>query len=331
MHDYGVSTARVLALFMILICHLGTRYGVGFIAELFVIGVEVFFFISGYLSYAHNKNYSVQWFLKRLIRLFMPIAVFSLIIIIIAKLICSDVSIAGLQHCALGYYGLSKILPGLSFHGMDGFQHLWFVTVIILCYLGLPLVSRLREKLNSLWSCIAVLLLIQLILAAFNVRFSYFTVFYSGWLFKAFDFRLDSVKKTVYLNLVLIVSFALRLACRMFFDKTWLYLQLVIPLTNGIDALCIFCDVYAFINLIGFGRKDSLLRRTVEWLEGISYEVYLVHYVFIEGFLNVFNLHLNEALKVIIFFGVSFVAAWLVNLICRPLNNYTMRLFSAKG
>ena len=321
--DWGISYTRVMAVFMILICHLGTYYASGFVAELFVIGVEIFFCISGYLS-NHKENYSYgKWIIKRIWRLFLPIFVFSLLIVIIIKMFCNNVSLDGMINCSFGIYGFNKLYPNFNMTGFDGFTHLWFITVIMICYIIVPFIDKLEEKFGWI-GAIVVLLVVQSIFSIFDIRINYITVFFIGYFMKRYVAEISSIKWVIVYNAILIFAFLLRIFSHLYFDDTWFYLQFIIPVTNGIEAIIILMDVRSFINKFA-NKMPGFLKSIIKHLESIAYEVYLVHYIFIEGFLNVFIFKNFEIINVIIFLVVSFLTAEVLHFICNIIIGLTSK------
>ena len=57
----------------VIICHLGSYFGLAFVGQLFNVGVPIFYLISGYL-YGNAEIKDIRtWLCKRLIRLYIPL------------------------------------------------------------------------------------------------------------------------------------------------------------------------------------------------------------------------------------------------------------------
>ena len=59
-----MSIAKVIAMFMIVGCHLSEWFGVNIVAMILNVGVEIFLFVSGYL-YADKNIGGVKSFIKK--------------------------------------------------------------------------------------------------------------------------------------------------------------------------------------------------------------------------------------------------------------------------
>lgn len=65
LYDYSLSIARVIAMWFIVVCHLGSRFDSSAIAQLFNVGVPMFFMISGYLYGKRQIRKPAIWLFKR--------------------------------------------------------------------------------------------------------------------------------------------------------------------------------------------------------------------------------------------------------------------------
>ena len=107
------------------------------------IGVQIFFFLSGFLA-ATSGTYSNKWILKKYCKILIPYWIYLLIILpIIAVLDASKITafkviLAG--SGLMGFFWNSRIEP---------IGVLWFVSYILLCYSMTPIFNRLYNKMTN--------------------------------------------------------------------------------------------------------------------------------------------------------------------------------------
>lgn len=78
-YDYSVSVTRVCAMFFIIICHLGSYFGLVPVGQFFNVGVPIFFLISGYL-YGDKKIFDTgKWIKGRLVRIYVPLLLWGIV------------------------------------------------------------------------------------------------------------------------------------------------------------------------------------------------------------------------------------------------------------
>lgn len=156
----AIRILRVFSMFSIVLCHilqpLGSRYG-----DVFNVGVEVFFLISGYL-YGHKiiadtKNF----YISRIKKIYIPFVVF-LIFVLPFYYVIGDFS----------WYKTLKYLFCLQGIGSyySGLGHLWFITFILLCYLITPFLQYLRKYSTSI---ILVMLIVYVYIIGYGLAMGF--------------------------------------------------------------------------------------------------------------------------------------------------------------
>ena len=133
----AISVVRSCAMLMIVLCHLLQAYGNNW-AWLFNAGVQVFFVLSGYL-YGHKYIADWRkWFGARIRKLYIPVALFSVVMLTVMRFVCSE------PVKLLNY--VSYLLDIQAFRGgYSGLSHLWFMTAIAVCYATTPLLQRFKK------------------------------------------------------------------------------------------------------------------------------------------------------------------------------------------
>lgn len=133
--DNSISIIRLLALIAIISCHIlqGLDLEIAFWVN---VGVQVFFFMSGFLYGRKKIQDTEKWYLKNYRKIMLPYLVLLIVILFIDyfsfNFRYANRTIIG---SLMGIQGFYYVIPTLS--------HTWFISYILLCYLITPLLDRL--------------------------------------------------------------------------------------------------------------------------------------------------------------------------------------------
>lgn len=135
--DWSISALRFFAMVLIVVTHLCQLYSLG-ICWWINSAVQVFLFISGWLfGLRPDIDGAREWFGRRILRICVP---FWLIAI---PLLIFDVFFGSADITLPGFVlALACVRSGSIPNG----AHLWYITVILLCYLVTPLLSALWRR-----------------------------------------------------------------------------------------------------------------------------------------------------------------------------------------
>ena len=131
--DYSISFVRLIAMLFIVSCHILQFYD-NELAWWFNVGVQMFFFISGYLYSNRKVNDTVSFLRKRFVKILVPYFICVICTCLVGFLFKTGCSLKQIAHL-------------LTVSGADGFSslaHLWFVPYILMCYLITPMVLKLK-------------------------------------------------------------------------------------------------------------------------------------------------------------------------------------------
>lgn len=135
----AISLLRSLAMFSIVICHflqaMNNRY-----CWVFNIGVQVFLAISGYLYGGKTIQNWPPWFKKRFMKLYIPYFIFFVFCIPFYCLFAPE--IINIKSVSIYFLNLQGIVATANIKGLS---HLWFMTVIALCYLITPVLQLINK------------------------------------------------------------------------------------------------------------------------------------------------------------------------------------------
>lgn len=278
-----VTYARAIAVVSIFICH------ILFISDRFEssmwfnTGVPLFFIISAYLMSLKRftgKDAILDFYKRRLTSILIPYELY-LTSIIIA--LCIIGRIPTVRSCIMYMFGM----PGFTHSGVLGLGHLWFITVLFICYAITPLLYRVQK---GNYKHHTSLLLFSLI-----AQFGGFTLcgypsygIHVGSYCLIYLFFLQRERKLTLKDLIIWGSIAISTSIvRLALDKQimagdytiyYYYDAWFQPLARFSLAMAIFCLCSSGNDVIEqWGFKHDRLDKCVQWFSGISYEFYLTH------------------------------------------------------
>ncbi len=289
----AVVYVRALATVFILLCHL-TQFSVlepvQLSAQFFNVGVELFILISGFL-YGRRKIGEApwSWFGRKMKKIVVPVGILLVFIILVHILKGQLISFWGCVATAVN-------LQGILLQTVQGMGHLWYLSAAMLCWLLTPWFQELAEKterkqlLLGFGIAAAVQLPVALLVSQMLGKYMILMMLYAAAYFFAPGFdpeKLDRPKLLWALGGAL-GAVALRLVGRLFFDGTAFYDTVLVGYTQAALAVAIFLAVYCWEQKIMApkGKKPPhlrALRQAANWIDGFSYEIYLVHYMFCVG------------------------------------------------
>ena len=153
----AINYLRALAFLLILGDHFFVFLKVSHISSILVVGVQLFFVISGFL---YGKREITDWkgfFVKRIKKVYVPFVVFLLFMFLVYWLLEPNVingekSIVYLLNLQ-GFDSINRLVGG----GIPYLSHLWFITILFCCLFITPVLQWARRF--GLWSIIVVTLL----------------------------------------------------------------------------------------------------------------------------------------------------------------------------
>lgn len=285
--DYSVSFARFVAMCMIILCHIMqmenfTVYGIQF-TFWFNVGVQMFLFISGFLYGNRIIDDVLIFYKKALNKILVDYYVFILIMIPIYFIWDrKNINI----NSAISLLTFSSSVKGLG--------HLWFIATIIICYLLTPLFLAILNKRNDLGiKYLLFTLLFSFI--TFLVIYKHFSSFNGIWiccylLGMVYKRLQDSkVTKQIFITLFTIIAI-IGVPIQVYIEKYYFsdfgpvvknHLSVSFNVIHGSLGIILVILMMWFYKklLVNF----SIVKRLLNWSDKYSYDVYLVHHVFIQS------------------------------------------------
>lgn len=283
--DLGISTVRLIAMLGIVICHTIGYYT--FIpqhenlGQLFNSGVGIFLFISGLLYGLKSKQYTISFFVNRYLKIGLPVAIWITFLFVIQG--CP--SIRGWLVLLFNLEGLSFVFEPLAMRThLYGVGPLWFITVIFMCYLLLPLLEQIKKHCSRVQIGLITLFSWCVAFAAGlgGVRLGYFSLFLLGFFWPVLfpNTRRQLKRRNIdffVLIPAMLFGIALRLVFRRYFDGTNFY---------NIDVTAVSMTIFE-LGFTGFvlGTCDRHMKRLkaaaatklYQFLDKNNFFIYIVH------------------------------------------------------
>ena len=284
----ALSIIRVFAMALIVSCHLAQCYGL-MIAWVLNVGVQVFFFMSGFL-YGRLDTSASPWnfYKKRLVKVYLPFLIWVAIIVVVY-------SAFHLYHFNAKQIVLYLLNLQWFSTPIEGLNHLWFLTVLMVGYLLTPWAKKLLKKYPFL--CISVFMMGCIIEFVFVKKFysifAWIALYFAGFFYGSFYSKKLS-------NVMLLIGAVALIVLGLFFKQDWLtdveYSHYSIWL-HWILGLFLFVLLYRiFPLLIDSNKKYAAIMH----LDKISYEVYLTHHPLILGPLSMMFLTQYDVVNIMI-------------------------------
>lgn len=215
----------------------------------------------------------------------------------IMRLTCTYYPFLAIMFCFLFFIdryslGIKDIIMHLTFlpwfDKLPGFGHLWFLTMIVICYVGILIYSRFRKYLHYLLLPLlfvsAGLHYVFLSLGLPGQMLSYLIVFVI--IFEHCDkFCCYAKKASLYLSVPTTITATIGIAA-LFYQGIYENNRFVAEWLGIIDAVLIMFCTLALFNKIKTEKCD----RVTTFLSNISFEIYLVHHVFAFGTYSIINI-----------------------------------------
>ena len=309
--DDAVSLVRLTGMTCILLCHLSTWFGLYALTQLFNVGVPLFLMVSGYL-YAGKDLRPVSFLCRRYVKVTVPVLLFLAFLSAFYLISVQTPAWETLPLYLVNLQGVSFLcgyIPYTEF--CTGVGHLWFLTVLFVCYLCILPLGKLRasEKLSVRGAVCLVLASTAAVAALIPVRIylQYIQIFLIGYFGKKFFFRIRT-KTYLLFTCLMVCAIALRLVMRRTAGETVAY-TVAAALSHNVLAFWIFSTFKWFA-----GRNETLVRDVsqhpvVRHMDELSYPVYIVHYMFLVGPFKVDALGLGKGIGLIVFLGATFLCA----------------------
>ena len=201
---------------------------------------------------------------------------------------------------------------------------LWFTTIIMLCYLLIPLLQRVSHM-NSIRYILFIIIGLVIVIICPFIHLEYFFVFSIGY-FAGKIGVLDKIgsREFIFFTGLLILSLLFRVGAHHFFGSSPLYARLtVIPSTiSG----AWFIVLFAYLNSTS-PQKTKLFTssRAIQLCDKYSYYVFLSHGVFCMGTFNLYS-HFSLPIASLLFLVFTVVGAIIIRFISGHISTFVSNI-----
>lgn len=325
-----INYLRSFAVICILLCHLvqvSSDPRINSTSQIFNIGVSIFFLISGFCFGLQGNIRNVkEWYLKRLIRIYIPYEIFMILLLLVYFIKGYDVEskASAFLRCFLGIQGSNVDLLGAD--------HTWFITSILLFYIATPLMCCIWNKIQTrsfkiLYIIFMIIIYgVSIVVTGADVSTSVSPIFmYNIAYISGREFHLYKSKKkaAVYGLLLIALGAAVRIFGLLKFDSSDIY-----GLFVGYGQYAISFGI-GFVFLFLFDNAKRF--KVIELFNKISFEIYLYHYALLFGPIYIYFKFSNKVLGIFFLILATLVVSLITNKISEKLTNKISSKISPKG
>ena len=213
--DFSIMVVRVLGMLMIIGCHLSSWLNLNVLAMVLNVGVYIFLLISGIL-YSKKSIENVFVFVKkRWLKLCIPMYILAVFLSFYNLINGRIEEIKAFPIYLFNIQGIGFIRAGLDMPSICGMEHLWFLSVVMICYFLLIGAKKFKtDKLEGNVKCVYFLficmVLITILGAYVRMQLCYFLTFFVGYAIGNYD-KIYSCKQYYLTTFVMVCAMILRL------------------------------------------------------------------------------------------------------------------------
>ena len=305
-HDYSISLIRLISIIFIITCHMMQYYNF-FLAWWFNVGVQIFFCISGYLYGQKKSIFPLNFYKRRFKKILHPYW--------ITVVIFGVVEVAFFRNDFSIKHFIGALLCRTT---ISGGEHLWFIPVILMCYVITPLLNavRARKASNGLKDVIITVLITTLFFGLFA---SYFNPAWMSCYVLGFWIGVNK-QEHFFGEDVFLVIFGI-LAIPLNLIQAYLSYLLKPEFISGriyaywSDYNHVWLGIFIFLALMTITRNvrwGVKSRKVLDLADRYSYETYLVHQFFILGPISLMAVTSWLPLNIIIIYGCILVSSFVL-------------------
>ena len=327
----SIVCLRVVSTLLIVLCHIIKYYtfipGSAHFNQFLDVGVQVFLLISGYLYGGKIiKDYNA-WFYGRAKRIWLPeiiVVIFDVTIMALMNIKTDSITfiiyLFNLQGILfLNWRFFSRVIKEITNCGP-----LWFTTIIMICYLIVPLLQNIYTrftcgKKHPAFRCtmaLSGLYVITILLSAAGVvDLSCILMFIVGYSFGSLGFNkaYTGIKTSVLISLTMIFLQVIRVVLRIKISDFPYYATYTI-ISHAALGIWIFYIVFMIERKFPIFIRKLAENKVVKRLDSVSYYTYLVHGLFCMG--TAFNVYIiigNLWLSTVLFALMTIVSSFALN------------------
>lgn len=312
--DPRISVIRVCAMLSIIAGHWLSMQKINHF-QFGAIGVEIFFFISGYL-YSDKKIHNIKdWMCNRWNRLIVPYWIVLGGCILLRLLSGYDVTVSAAIVFFLNLQGIDRIFRNISLPVLKGMGQTWFLSVLVICYIIMlvlkkkPIIEKkIREHIKGAFVCSV---LCQIVLSFVGIQIIRPLCFFYGYFWNKEKLNMP-IKKYSILTLLLIMLTAMRFIMHGFCDNSILYDYIVFSWSFVVLAIWLIVTAVKVLDRIPQAISKMVSSRFWKILDLMTYPLFLTHYMFTSGEFAVINWMNGLLGQMLVFVVLTCTTAFLV-------------------
>lgn len=349
MKNYKLSTIRFIALIVVLMCHMFEQLGSDYErAELVTlgnfcsVGVQMFLLLSGYLyglrDELFEKRNRFEFFITSCKKILYEYYFVAIIILIVTYFNSPQI---------IGYQEIRGLVTFSSFFW--GTWHMWYISYILLCYFITPFLYDYIKYIQKKDKNLFIYLIFCLLFIIFICRSVcwYYTPAWIGCY--VIGFFLPHLKKKirkktilcVALNLIVVACYIAKYRLRYSIlpnidPNSFLYVMIsyYIDYTRVLCGLVIFIDIYIISGFISNIFPNSLYnasKKILNFFDEYSFDIYLIHMIFVKGVLSTTRVSSIIPLNIIIFIVISIISSVVIKYLSKKMRKcLSWRFFKKK-
>lgn len=324
---------RVLAMFFVIIVHLCQENGnvlVRACAQFFITGVTIFIILTGYLygikarDIRYPENVFI-WLKNRAKRILIPYYITVAFTLLMNAIIYDSVSVKRMFGYILMFFTCIQDFCGQFFYSIQGTGHLWYVTMLWLIYICIAFMLKRRSiyTKNNIWIGLGALYIFQITVTMFIQpkvgRYLFYiiicmTAYLYAYIGNDKNSRYSIKKKWVLLTLVTMIMWVVRLYLWLKGCNTKFYNNVYAYYSQAVLSVWFIYTFYWLDNLKLLNESRIITR-----LNNISYEVFLVHYLYINGALKIIGCLNNFIIESLLIIALSLITGNILTYISNSL------------
>ncbi|MCM1066935.1 MAG: acyltransferase [Muribaculaceae bacterium] len=317
----SVTYIRAFSAILIFCCHVAFIAGSFEVSFWFNTGVPLFFIISAYLLSLKDIGSHKKFYKRRFRSIFPAYWIYLAAIVAVLFVVGRAPDVKSIVCYSLG-------LSGLVESCVLGLGHLWFISVLLICYALTPLLHRMIERGASglLWSIVIVQAVVFFLigLPAYAIHVASFIYVYT--FYNKNKGLVTKQQMTTWICAAVVLS-AVRLIGDPIFmaaDYTvyYYYDSLYQPIARFGLAMALFTVfIYNSEWIEQRAKKHEKAHRGIAWFSDISYEVYLTHQFILLAFWE-FVPAFHSGVGLLVWSVVSFAATIVNALLLTKAKNF---------